>query len=73
MSVDWFYIGRGGFFRRRKSIGPLSENEILARIDSGEITPETLLRSVKKTRDRWVTMKEVGPAYDHFKAQQDES
>ncbi len=67
MSADWFYIGRGGWFKRRKTIGPISETELLARIKDGEITPETPLRSVQKTRDRWMPMEEIPPAYDHYK------
>jgi hypothetical protein len=70
MSADWFYIGRGGIFRRKKTIGPLSNQEVLSRIDAGEITPETLLRSQQKTRDRWVEMKTVGPAYEHYQRTQ---
>lgn len=71
MSADWYYIGQGGFFRRRKTVGPLSESDILSRIDSGEISPDTLLKSEKKTRDRWVPMKEVGPAYEHYQSRRE--
>jgi hypothetical protein len=72
MSTDWFFIGRAGFFRRKKPIGPLSEVELLSRIDSGEIQPQTLMRSEKKTRDRWVEMKKVAPAFAHFKKLEEE-
>lgn len=67
MSTDWYYIGRSGLLRRKKSIGPLTEAEILTRIEAGEITPETPIRSTQKTRDRWVPMQEVAPAYEHYK------
>jgi hypothetical protein len=72
MSTDWFFIGRAGFFRRKKAIGPLSEPEVLSRIDAGVILPQTLMRSEKKTRDRWVEMKKVGPAFAHFQKLQEE-
>jgi len=72
MSADWFYIGRGGFFRRKKAIGPVTEAEILARIGAGEIVPETLVRSEQKTRNRWVAMQKVAPAYDHFMSRKNE-
>jgi hypothetical protein len=70
MSTDWFVIRRAGFFRRKKAIGPLSEREVLSRIDSGEIQPQTLMRSERKTRDRWVEMHQVGPALAHFQKNQ---
>ena len=67
MSTDWYIIRTAGFLRRKKAIGPLSELELLSRIDSGEIQPQTLMRSERKTRDRWVEMHKVGPAFAHFK------
>ncbi len=64
MSADWFYLKRrwlGG----TKKVGPLDEHDLLLRIDSGEIQPETLLMSAK-TRNRWVHMKEIGPALKRY-------
>ncbi|MEM9366910.1 MAG: DUF4339 domain-containing protein [Planctomycetota bacterium] len=60
MSADWFYM-RSGWFHRAKRIGPITEQDFLAQIDRGKISPDTLVQS-KKTRNKWVPMSSVGPA-----------
>lgn len=60
MSADWFYMS-SGWFHRAKRVGPISEQDLLRRIDDGKIQPETLVQS-HKTRQRWVPMSSVGPA-----------
>ncbi len=60
MSADWFFMKRR-WFGRPKKVGPMSEHELLLRIDHGEITPDTLLCS-EKTKHRWIKMAQVGPA-----------
>ncbi|MEM6364748.1 MAG: DUF4339 domain-containing protein [Planctomycetota bacterium] len=65
MSAKWYYMSRGWFHRARR-VGPISEPDLLLRIDQGKITPETLVQS-KKTRDRWVPMNRVGPAMKRWK------
>ncbi|MEM7474669.1 MAG: DUF4339 domain-containing protein [Planctomycetota bacterium] len=67
MSADWYFIRRGGFLRRRKQVGPISEQAILARIESGEIDPDTLMSSELKTHGHWVEMKTIKPAMKHYK------
>lgn len=66
MSSDWYYMKRrwiGG----TKKVGPLSEHDLLLRIERGEITPETLLYS-EKTKHHWVKMEQVGPAMKRWKS-----
>ncbi len=65
MSADWFYLKRR-WFGGSKKVGPLDEHDLLARIDNGDIKPETLLMSAK-TRNRWVKMAEVEPALKHYR------
>jgi len=60
MGVEWYYMA-SGWFNKSKRIGPISESDLLLRIDAGKILPQTLLQS-SKTRGRWVPMNTVGPA-----------
>lgn len=60
MSAEWFYL-RDGWFRRGQRVGPVTDSDLLARIDAGTIRPETLIQS-RKTRNQWVPMSTVGPA-----------
>lgn len=60
MSAEWFYL-QDGWFRRGQRIGPVTESDLLARIDQGKIRPETLIQS-RKTKGQWVPMSSVGPA-----------
>lgn len=62
--ATWFYLSKT-WFRRTRKIGPISERELLVRIDRGVIEPSTLLQSVK-TKDRWVPMQKVGPAMQRY-------
>ena len=48
MSADWFYL-KTGFFRTHKTVGPLSEPDLLSKISKGEIRPDTMLSSSTKT------------------------
>ncbi len=73
MSADWFFIQKGGFFRRRKRVGPISEQNILIRIESGEIDPDTLLSSDAKTHGHWVEMRTIKPAMKHWKTHHPQS
>jgi hypothetical protein len=65
MSADWYFI-KHGWFHHNSRVGPLSETDLLARIDKGEIEPETLLQSDSKTKGKWVRMREVPPALDRW-------
>lgn len=65
MSADWFYLKRR-WFGGTKKIGPLDDQDLLVRIDNGDIKPDTLLISAK-TRNRWVKMEEVGPALKRYR------
>ena len=60
MSTQWFYMS-SGWLRKTRRVGPISEADLLARIDKGEIAPETLVQS-SKTRNKWIPMNRVGPA-----------
>lgn len=66
MSADWYYM-KTTFFYRQKRIGPINEVELLTRIDKGDISPETLLASDSKTHGHWMPMREIRPAYKHWK------
>ena len=54
-----------GWLRKGRRVGPISESDLLARIDQGKIAPETLLQSTK-TKGKWVPMKSVGPAMSRW-------
>jgi len=65
MTGDWFYLKRrwiGG----TKQIGPITDSDLLLRIDRGDIAPETLVMS-SKTKHKWTRMEEVGPAIKHWR------
>jgi hypothetical protein len=66
MSADWYFIKKG-FFHRQKRIGPVCEMELLTRISKGDIAPDTLLSSTTKTHGKWLAMRNVKPAYQHWK------
>lgn len=66
MSAQWYYMSHG-WFHTTKRIGPISEPEMLLRIDRGKISPETLVQSTK-TRQRWVPMSTIEPAMRRWKA-----
>lgn len=66
MSADWYYMS-SGWIRKTKRVGPITEPELLARIDDGRILPHTLVQSVK-TKGKWIPMSLVEPAMDRYKA-----
>ena len=68
MSADWYFVRKRQFFRRPKCIGPVSEQHILGRIESGEIEPDTMLSSKLKTHGHWVEMRTIKPAMKHWQA-----
>jgi hypothetical protein len=54
------------WIRKGRRVGPITEQELLTRIDKGKILPETLLQS-SKTKEKWVPMKAIGPAMARWK------
>ena len=64
MSAGWYYMTTG-WLRKGRRVGPISESDLLKRIDQGKIAPETLLQSTK-TKGKWVPMKSVGPAMSRW-------
>jgi len=65
MSGDWFYM-KHRWIGGTKKIGPITDTDLLGRIDDGQIKPDTLLMS-SKTRNRWIRMEEIGPAIKHWR------
>lgn len=65
MGVGWFYMS-SGWLRKGRRVGPISESDLLLRIDQGKIMPETLLQS-EKTKGKWVPMNSVGPAMKRWR------
>ena len=64
MSADWYYMKHRRLLGSIK-VGPVSEQEVLQKIDSGEINPQTLLMS-SKTHEHWVKMSEISTAYKRW-------
>ncbi|TWU43026.1 hypothetical protein Q31b_20610 [Novipirellula aureliae] len=65
MGASWYYMTTS-WIRKTRKVGPISESDLLMRIDQGKISPETLLQS-SKTRGKWVPMNAIGPAIKHWK------
>lgn len=65
MKAQWFYL-QNRWLRQAKPVGPISEPDLLLRIDSGKIEPTTMLKS-SKTKDRWVPMSSVPPAFERWR------
>lgn len=65
MGAEWYYMAHG-WIRKARRVGPISEADLLLRIDQGKISPETLLQSVK-TRGKWVPMNSIKPAMQRWK------
>ncbi|MDM4016746.1 DUF4339 domain-containing protein [Roseiconus lacunae] len=65
MSAKWFYMA-SGWLRKARRIGPITEADLLARIDKGEISPETLVQSAK-TRNKWIPMNKIKPAMERWR------
>ncbi|KAA5539934.1 DUF4339 domain-containing protein [Roseiconus nitratireducens] len=55
-----------GWLRKSHRVGPISEADLLERIEKGQIAPETLVQS-SKTRNKWIPMNKVGPAMAAWK------
>lgn len=66
MSADWYFV-KTGFFIKHKRIGPISEQDLLKRIERGEVHPDTMLSSTSKTRGHWIPMREIKPAISHWR------
>ncbi len=66
MSADWYFL-KTGWLGNSHRVGPLSDHDLITRIDHGEIQPETLMQSDTKTKGRWVKMKEVPPAIKRWR------
>ncbi|TWU49147.1 hypothetical protein Poly59_37610 [Rubripirellula reticaptiva] len=65
MSAGWYYMA-SGWLRKGRRLGPITEHDLLLRIDSGKIMPQTLLQSAK-TKGKWVPMKSIGPAMERWR------
>lgn len=59
-TTGWYYMA-SSWWRKSQRVGPISEGDLLQRIDAGKISPETLVQS-SKTKNKWVPMNSVGPA-----------
>lgn len=58
MSAEWYFVS-STFFGGRKTVGPISETDLIHNIEKGKIKPETMLSSPTKTHGNWVKMKEI--------------
>ena len=65
MGAKWYYMAKSWVWKPRP-VGPISEADLLLRIDRGKITPKTMLRS-SKTRGKWVPMHSVAPAMERWR------
>ena len=65
MGAGWYYM-TSGWMRKGRRVGPITESELLERIDRGKILPQTLLQSTK-TKMKWVPMNTVGPAMKRWR------
>ncbi len=65
MKAGWYYMA-SGWIRKGRRVGPISEADLLAQIDKGKISPETLLQS-EKTKGKWVLMSTIGPAMKRWR------
>ncbi len=66
MSAEWYYM-ESGWIRKAKRIGPITETDLLNRIENGRIQPHTLVQS-SKTKGKWVPMSLIEPAMERYKA-----
>ena len=65
MSAGWYYMA-SGWIRKSRRVGPISEADLLLRIEKGKISPETLLQS-SKTKGKWVPMNTIAPAMKRWR------
>ncbi|QDT07249.1 hypothetical protein K227x_56750 [Rubripirellula lacrimiformis] len=66
MKTGWYYMA-SGWIRKGRRVGPISESDLLLRIDRGQIGPETLLQS-SKTKGKWIPMNKIGPAMERWRS-----
>ena len=71
MATQWFYMG-SSWLRKARRVGPITEADLLHRIDKGQIDPETLVQSTK-TKGKWIPMGKVGPAMKRWRQQHPEA
>ncbi len=65
MGAGWYYMA-SGWLRKGRRVGPINEADLLAQIDKGKISPETLLQSTK-TKGKWVPMNTIAPAMKRWR------
>lgn len=65
INAGWYYMATG-WLRKTKRVGPLTDSDLLARIDQGKIDPQTLVQG-SKTKGKWVPMSSIGPAMKRWK------
>ena len=65
MEDGWYYMA-SGWMRKGRRVGPISEMDLLAQIDKGKVSPETLVQS-GKTKGKWVPMNTIGPAMKRWR------
>lgn len=65
MSAGWYYMA-SGWLNKSRRVGPINEADLLAQIDKGKISPETLVQS-SKTKGKWVPMNTIGPAMKRWR------
>lgn len=65
MTDGWYYMA-SGWIRKGRRVGPISDADLLVHIESGKISPETLMQSVK-TKMKWVPMNTIGPAMERWR------
>lgn len=58
MSADWYFMS-STFFGGRKTVGPISETDLIHKIEKGKIKPDTMISSTSKTHGHWVKMGEI--------------
>jgi hypothetical protein len=66
MSADWYFMKRG-FFGGSKTVGPISDRDLLRKIEKGEIVPDTMISSSTKTHGHWMHVKDIRAAIQHWK------
>ena len=71
MTSGWYYMA-SGWIRKRRRVGPITEADLLRRIESGKISPETLLQS-NKTKGKWVPMNSIASAMKRWRQAHPES
>jgi len=54
MSADWFLNMSSGMVHKAKRVGPISEQDLLRRIDNRQNSTETLIQKSQEHVERWV-------------------